>query len=94
MQKYFLHFLIVSEKEPEYYVNCNSIVGLEEDFCKGLTDAELGNEAGGGVLAEFSEEEVITTSTNCTLGGMGEGLLAGHGLITDPESGLALSVSE
>jgi hypothetical protein len=93
-ERYVLHLLEEVEKEPEFYIDCNTALGLVEDYCKGLTIAELKNEAGAGVVAEFSENEELTPPMNCTVGGEKKGLLVGSFLITDSENNIELSVSE
>jgi hypothetical protein len=93
-ERYVLHLLEEVEKEPEFYIDCNTMLGLVEDYCKGLTIAELTNEAGAGVLATFSENEELTPPLDCTVGGEKKGLLAGSFLITDSENNIELSVSE
>lgn len=95
--RYLLHFLNGVEepgKEPGYITDCLTLGGLllVEDKCEGLTYALLANEA-GGLLAEFSENEEITTAANCTVGGAKQGLLFGDGFITDTGGG-TLTVSE
>jgi hypothetical protein len=94
VERYLFDFMVEAGKEPEFYVDCNTALGLVEDYCKGLLAAELKNEAGAGVLAEFSENEEITPPLNCTIGGEKKGLLGGSLLITERLSNIELAVSE
>ena len=90
---FLLHFLSGAEeagKEPEYYLNCNTLIGLIEDFCHGLTNAQLVNGT-GGLEGLFSENETTTPSGTCTAGGEKEGLLFGGGLITSTSGTLTVS---
>lgn len=83
--------LNAAEKEPAYGSDCNTILGLVEDTCKGATGAILTNEA-TDISAEFSEtNEKITEPGSCSIGGAKEGLLQGVGLFTSSEGTLSLS---
>jgi hypothetical protein len=76
---------------PGYTVVCKSIITIE-DTCTGSTSSLLENVT-GGVLGEFleTESEGITPPGNCSVGGTGQGLVVGDGLITSTSGALTLS---
>jgi hypothetical protein len=59
-------------KVPEYNTDCETIFGLVEDICDGLSEAFLTNVVGTGVLAAFTSE---SPKTSCSLGGENSGAL-------------------
>jgi hypothetical protein len=75
-----------------YLMECPSLLGNLVDSCTGEITMELVNIPEGGVEGILSENEEITKSLTCTLGGAKEGLLLGKARFTDPE-GRSLSVS-
>ena len=112
---YLGHFLTAAEAgtgfgEPEYNVDCNSILGLVAGFCKGLTSVRLLNNA-AGISVYFNSLELMepfgaaSEPGNCSSGAE-QGLLEslneadeadtenGGGLMTDTSDTLILSLSE
>lgn len=109
-QKEIEELLEVGVGEPHYVVDCNTFLGLIEDLCEGLSSARLINTA-EGLLGYFNELALTETwgaaseTTNCSVGGMNQGLVVsvtlGNETDTEASGGLvqvagggALSVSE
>jgi hypothetical protein len=69
-------------KEPGYTIDCETLLGLAEDICEGLTSAKAENTTENDVLEIFSEVAGIESQKrNCTSGGAGVGDIKGEGLV-------------
>jgi hypothetical protein len=88
---YLAHFLTLLENEealeegnePGYTVDCNSLLGLVEDTCNGLTSARVVT-IGGALLMYFDSLALTepwgaeSESVNCSVGGAGQELIESH----------------
>src|ERR1700716_3159392 len=81
--------------EPVYTVDCETILGLAEDHCEGLSTARLYMDLAGNLRGSFNSLALAETwgaesqLTSCLLGGAGTGLLesiAGGGAEADTET--------
>jgi hypothetical protein len=86
-EPYMLDFLEEANKEPEYAINCNTLLGLVEDQCDKLVYAFLLDLGSGDVTAGF----LPAPEGSCKLGGVGTGVLEGESLIEDGNTLFSLS---
>jgi hypothetical protein len=79
---YLVDFLEEAGKIPTYAVDCNTILGLIEDTCEGLTSARLYTDAAGNLRFSFNglaltEPDIWAANselTHCSIGGPGTGI--------------------
>jgi hypothetical protein len=85
--------------EPVYTVDCETILGLAEDHCEGLSSARLYMDLAGNLRMSFNSLSLAETwgaesqLINCTLGGAGTGSfvsIAEGGAAEDTETSGAL----
>jgi hypothetical protein len=86
-EPWMLDFLEEAGKEPAYAIDCNSLLGLVEDVCDKLVYAFLLDLEAGDVTAGF----LPTLQGDCSLGGVGKGVLEGESLIEDGTTLFSLS---
>jgi hypothetical protein len=66
-------------KEPAYAIDCNSLLGLVEDICDGLSYFFLLDLGAGDVTAGF----LPVLQGDCSLGGVGKSVFEGESLLED-----------
>jgi hypothetical protein len=86
-EPYMLDFLEEAGKQPEYAIDCNSLLGLVEDQCDGLVYAFLLDLGAGDVTVGF----LPTPEAGCKLGGAGSSVLEGESLLEDGTTMFSLS---
>jgi hypothetical protein len=91
--------VFLTEKTPEYNIDCNTILGLVQDNCSGLTSARLFIGAGtAGLLGSFNSLAITepfgaaSQNTNCSVGGAGKGIMESPG-DTEANAGSVTSTS-
>jgi hypothetical protein len=94
-EAFLADFLEEVGKIPTYDINCNTILGLIEDSCSGLSSARLQNTA-GGLLGHFNalplssadEWAAESEGTACSVGGAGQGDVQSVTLSAEPTEDL------
>jgi len=86
-EPFMFDFLNEAGKEPAYAIDCITLLGLVEDVCDGLVEAYLLDLGAGDVTAGF----LPILQGDCTLGGVGKGVLEGESLIEDGNTLFSLS---
>jgi len=112
LEIFLAHFLKTSEitelkevgvVQPEYIVDCNSILGLVLDTCSGLSSARLFNSAEGllgsfNSLPDSEKDGAESEETDCTVGGAKQGLIVSVTLAgaedTEASAGLVRDANE
>jgi len=113
---WLLHFLNLLEIEelkevgvgvPTYHIDCNTLIGLVEDLCEGLSSARLWVDLMGHLRGSFnsllldeSEWGAESEATDCIIGGMGQGLIespedeeTSGGIFSDPSDNATLTLT-
>ena len=89
-EEWLVDFLVEAGKTAAFRLDCNTIIGLIEDLCEGLTSAVLKNTA-TDIEAEFN---VNSEAGDCTVGGVGQDLVESEGVMLVTSTGGTVQLSD
>jgi hypothetical protein len=78
-------------KEPTLKLTCKTSLGNMSDTCSGAIGGPATNEEDGNILFELSENELVSPTLNCTIGGAKSGLMVGTVVLSSPAGMMAVS---